>query len=97
MEQQNISIKIAGKEFPLTIDRDDEEVVRMAAERIGEMVSEVTDRYENVDLCDVLSVILLGEEKKLIDLQRRYNGDSEGVFQQLKDLDTHLEEYLLSR
>ncbi|MBR4660321.1 MAG: cell division protein ZapA [Bacteroidales bacterium] len=97
MEQQNISIKIAGKEFPLTIDRDDEEVVRMAAERIGEMVAEVTDRYENVDMCDVLSVILLGEEKKLIDLQRRYNGDSEGVFQQLKDLDIQLEEYLLSR
>ena len=69
----------------------------MAAERIGEMVAEVTDRYENVDMCDVLSVILLGEEKKLIDLQRRYNGDSEGVFQQLKDLDIQLEEYLLSR
>ena len=97
MDQQRISIRIAGFEYPLNVERDQEEVIRLAAARINEKVDEIRDRYQNVDIRDILSIVLLEEEKKLIELQRRYNAESEGIFRKLLSLDQDLDNYLLSR
>ena len=95
--KQNISIKIAGQEFHLSVDPEQEEVIRMAALRINEKVDELRDHYQTVELCDILSIVLLEEEKKLIELQRRYNAEADGIFSRLHSLDKDLNDYLHGR
>ncbi|MFT6769029.1 MAG: cell division protein ZapA (FtsZ GTPase activity inhibitor), partial [Flavobacteriales bacterium] len=36
MSELSIKVKIAGRQFPLTIQREEEEAVRLAAKRVDE-------------------------------------------------------------
>ena len=69
--KQNIKIKIAGDEYQLAVDPDLEEGIRAAADRINENVDYLLDHYGNVSPKQVLGIVLLREEVKLIELQKR--------------------------
>ena len=95
--KQNIKIKIAGDEYQLAVDPDLEEGIRAAADRINENVNYLMDRYGNVSLKQVLGIVLLREEVKLIELQRRNAGEAGAMERELEALNAELDEYLLSR
>lgn len=95
--KQNITIKLAEEEFPLAVEPELEEGIRAAAERINEQYAYLSDHYGNVSAKQVLSMLLLMEETKLVELQRKNAGEAGDMIKDIEALNAELDEYLLSR
>ena len=59
MSDLSIKVVIAGRTFPLTIDREEEELVRKATKAINEKVDEYVNNYAIKDKQDVLAMVAL--------------------------------------
>lgn len=51
-----INIKIDGRNYPLNIDRNDEERYRKAAKIVNETITEFRKRFQNNDQQDILAM-----------------------------------------
>ena len=71
--KQRITLKIAGKETQHLVDAEREEVIRAAADRINQEIDALRFDFRNHELSEVLSMILLSEETKLLELEARTN------------------------
>lgn len=59
MEELTISVIIADRPYRLTIKRDEEEVIRKAAESINNMIKEYSSNYAFNDKQDLLAMVAL--------------------------------------
>ena len=75
-------------------ERPMEELIRAAADRINREIDSLRYDYRNQDLSDVLRLILLSEETKLLELEARNSNETNSVFRRLEELDADLGEYL---
>lgn len=55
----SIKVNIAGRNYPLTIERDEEEVVRRAAQSINENIKKLQANYAVRDIQDLLAMTSL--------------------------------------
>jgi len=95
MEKQTINIIIGGRSYKFQVAPENESKVRAAAKKIETKVTSYLQRYENKDMQDILSIVLLDTTLSLISME---NKDEMGdVMQQLQDLDKKLEKYISSR
>ena len=92
--KQRITLRIAGKESELMVDSSREELIRAAAARINKEFEALRYDYRNQDPADVLRLILLSEEMKLIESESRNKMENSSLIQRLEELDAGLEEYL---
>ncbi len=92
--KQRITLKIAGKETEHVVDAAREEVIRAAADRINKEIDSLRFDFRDQDLSDVLSMLLLSEETKLLELEARTNRETDNMLRRLEELDTSLGEYL---
>jgi len=94
---QNITIQIANENYPLAVEPQLEEAIRTAAEKINELYSYQMDHFGNVSDKQVLSMLLLQEESKLIEAQMKDAGSTREILSEIDALNAELDEYLLSR
>lgn len=92
--KQRITLKIAGKETTHLIDAEREEIIRAAAERINREIDSLRFDFRDQGLSEVLSMLLLSEETKLMELEARNKMENDRVLRRLEDLDASLGEYL---
>ena len=92
--KQRITLKIAGKETQHLVDAGREEVIRAAADRINKEIDALRFDFRAQDLSDVLSMLLLSEETKLLELEARTNRETDNMLRRLEELDTSLGDYL---
>jgi len=59
MSELSIKVTIGGRSYPLTINRDEEEKVRKAANEIDKCVKELKSNYAVVDMQDLLAMTAL--------------------------------------
>jgi cell division protein ZapA len=57
MEELSIKIKIADREYPMKVKRDDEERVRMASRLINEKLKSYKDQFGIDDKQDLLAMV----------------------------------------
>jgi cell division protein ZapA len=57
MEELSIKIKIADREYPMKVKRDDEERVRMASRLINEKLKSYRDQFGLEDKQDLLAMV----------------------------------------
>lgn len=95
--KQKITVQIAGREYPLNVESDKEEAIRSALKKLNLEIDELQYNYHGQDLRDILSIVLLSEEKKLVDLESNGNVVINEDIGRLEELDKLLEDYLLSR
>ena len=76
------------------VDPEREEIIRRAAKRINDEVDSLRFDFRDQDLSDVLSMILLSEETRLLEMEARNMNETNSVLQRLGDLDAALGEYL---
>ena len=95
-EQLKIKLSIANRVYPLTIAPSQEEGLRSAAKKIEAMISQFEQNYSVRDKQDVLAMCALQfasqVEQKSIDKE----DVNEDVQNRLADLDTLLQEHLIS-
>lgn len=94
---QNITVKIAGKEFSLTVDSSMEERVRQAVDKLRLEIESLQYDYHGQDLKDILSVVLLSEEVNLVNLEMNSKAEINNTLQKLEELDSSLGDYLYGR
>ena len=95
MEKQTINITIGGRSYKFQVAPENESKVRAAAKKIDTKITSYLQRYENKDMQDILSIVLLDTTLNLITLENKE--DMQDVMNQLRDLDTKLEKYISSR
>ncbi len=95
--KQRITVKIAGREFELNVESEQEEAIRSAVKKLNMEIDELQYNYHGKDMRDILSIVLLSEEKRLIEMESRDNFVINDDINKLEELDRSLGEYLLSR
>ena len=82
-----IILKIAGREYPLTIDRKDEEKYRKAAKEVNELVTLFSKSY-GVDSENYLAMAAL--QLALMNINTEMSRDYQAVVDELRAFETEL-------
>lgn len=88
----HIKLQIAGRYYPLIIDRKDEEKVRKAASVINEKFSQYQQRYRDKDGQDFLAMAAFQFVLKLIDLEEK--SSETPLITAISDISDELEEFM---
>lgn len=92
--KQNITVKLAGKEYPLCIDSEREEIIRSAAAKLNLEIDALKFDYGDRSMAEILSVLLLSVQSRLMELEAEKAGKVRGTMSELEDLTTDLDKYL---
>lgn len=93
-EQLKIKLSIANRVYPLTIASDQEEGLRLAAQKIETTVKKFEQSYSVQDKQDVLAMCALQFAAKTEQTKINKNSLSETLEKRLLDLDARLEQHL---
>jgi cell division protein ZapA len=93
-EQLKIKLSIANRVYPLTVTPDQEEGLRLAAQKIDETVKKFEQSYSVQDKQDVLAMCALQFAAETEQTKINNNSLSETLEQRLIDLDKRLEQHL---
>ncbi len=94
-EKLSINIKIDGRNYPLKVERENEEKFRKAAKIINDIILQYRQRYLNSDSQDVLAMTAIQFVLKNIELEEKI--DQSPILDELKQLDEELGDYLSLR
>ncbi len=61
-----ISVTIAGRKYTLSVERNDETLIRNAAETMNRRISDFARKYPGKDMQDILSMILISNAAELV-------------------------------
>lgn len=80
MSEFSITVNIADRSYPMTIDRKDEEVVRKAAKSINQLIKLYSDNYAFKDKQDLLAMVAIHYTTSALNNELQLsNGDTELV------------------
>lgn len=87
MSELSITVRIAGRQFPLTIERQEEEMVRNAAKMVDEQFRFFSDNYAVKDRADLLAMAALQMATTALKAKEAAHPDdaSENALQELRD------------
>ena len=91
-DKLSIKIKIDGREYPLKVERNDEEKYRKAAKIINDIILQYRQKYSNSSTQDFLAMTAFQFVLKTIELEEKV--DRSPLFDELKKLDEELSDYL---
>lgn len=92
-EEFLINIEIAGKKYPLTIKRRDEELVRAAAAQINSKILQYRQHFAvDVDMKDLLAMVAF--QLSMHNLQLEEKNDTSPFTEKIQELTSEVEEYL---
>ena len=96
MPEVSIKIKIAGREYPLTVKHDEEEKILKAAALINEQVSEYEKNYSVNNKQDLLAMSALHMATQLVQLQQTAvkTEQTANLTNQLIELERYVSDYL---
>lgn len=92
MSEFSINVNIAGRTYPLTIQRSEEEYVRKAAQAINDNVKHLQQNYAVKDSQDLLAMTALEYSSEL--LVKKGTVEQEHLMKQLEQLEQKLTSYL---
>jgi len=87
-----INIKIDGRNYPLNIDRKDEERYRKAAKIVNETITEFRTRFQNNDQQDIMAMTAFQAALNYTRLQDRQ--DYSQFIDDIKDLNDDISDFL---
>jgi cell division protein ZapA len=95
--KDNLSIKvsIAGRIYPLTIERNEEENIRKAVKAINEKVSDYEKNFDIKDRQDLLAMTSLFFASQSMELQHRNYKDEKNILGRLEKADKLLSAELI--
>lgn len=96
-EKLKINITIAEREYPLTINPEQEEGLRSASQKIETMIKQFEQNYAVKDKQDLLAMCALQFATQVEHKQSEKNNIDEQVIKKLEKLDNLLENYLQSK
>lgn len=92
MSQLSIKVNIAGRTYPLTIERSEEEMIRKAADNINESIKNLKENYAVKDIQDLLAMTALQLSTKSNTISKEVEDDK--VSDELIALNEELSDFL---
>ena len=92
MNELSIKVTIAGRTYPLTIDRSEEEKIRVAVSKINDNIKDLRDNYAVKDTQDLLAMTALqfSTQSELLDS----SVDADKLGNALSEVNDRLKSYL---
>jgi cell division protein ZapA len=87
-----INIRIDGKNYPLTIDAEDEERYRLAAKRVNEIVRKYREQFGGQDSKDILAMAAF--QIALSNTEADERNDKSLFIEELKNLNDDISDFL---
>ncbi len=97
MDKLTITVTIADRPYRLTIDRNEEELIRRAAIEVNKTIKNYSESYAYNDKQDLLAMVAL---EKTSDALAHKKTDTEGDVQiesKLTEINSLLSEYLIEK
>ena len=86
-DKLSIKVSVAGRIYPLAIERDEEENVRKAVKLINEKVSDFEKNFDIKDRQDLLAMVSLNFVPQYLEAKDSLQKDDKGVIEKLEKLD----------
>ncbi len=86
MSTLKVKIDIAGRQYPLNINAEEEEAVRSAGKEINKLIQEFEDRYAVTDKQDAISMVALQMASKYNLLKQSGTGNEVEINEKLNQL-----------
>ncbi len=87
MSELTISVTIAERPYRLTIQRDEEEVIRKATNEINKKIKEYSNNFAFNDMQDLIAMVILEFSTKVIKFEEDLKGDDNNINNKLVELD----------
>jgi len=94
MSKLSIKVNIGNRVYPLTIDREEEELIRKAAKRVNDNMKQLESTYSVSDKQDLLAMTALFFSNKALEVDDKIEDISDNVSEKLSDIESDLEQYL---
>lgn len=95
MDKLSINIKIENRNYPMKINTEDEEDLRLAGKLINDKIKMFRSHFNRSDLQDLLSMIAIEVVSENIKLKNRLATEQDSINKQLEHLDKKLSNYLV--
>lgn len=89
-DKLTITLNIAGRPCVLTIEREEEEEIRKAAQLINSKIAKYREKYATADPVDFLAVTALQFTVELLEIEKR--NDIEPILDEVKRISSRLDE-----
>jgi cell division protein ZapA len=96
MSKLSIKVNIGNRVYPLTIDREEEELIRKAAKRVNDNMKQLESTYSVSDKQDLLAMTALFFSNKALEVDDKIEDISDTVSEKLDTIESDLEQYLSS-
>lgn len=90
----NINVSIAGRPYNLTIERNDEEDVRDAANKVNNAIRDYSNAFEYKDHQDLFAMMALQFATNSIQLENEKSFRDKELVEKLSDLDGLLNKHI---
>ena len=94
MEEFSISVNVADRTYKLTIEKQEEEIVRKAAKLINEKIKEFSTNYAFKDKQDLLAMIALQYTSSTLNYEQSKDYTNTLLKDKLIELDGLLDKHL---
>lgn len=91
-EKIHIKLRVNNKEYPLTVDRNKEEIYRIAERRINERLNLYKQKFDGLDEVFYMSMTMLDLTVRLAEIEKR--NDTKPYDDMLSTLTAEIEEAL---
>ena len=93
MEQLSIRLKIGNREYPMTIKKEEEELIRKVGKEINDKISSYKTKMNIDDPQDLLAMVAFDSYIKLSN-QNKSSVGSNQVLENLKEMNKSVDNYL---
>jgi cell division protein ZapA len=93
---QKIKINIANRTYPLSVEEDQEEIVRKSAKKINDAINNYEEKYAVQDKQDSLAMYALQITSQSQDLTNRKEDDLSKIYIELNEINEMISNCLKS-
>ena len=94
MNELTISVTIAERPYRLTIQRDEEEVIRKATDEINKKIKEYSNNFAFNDIQDLIAMVILEFATKVVNFEEDLKGNETKTINKLVDINKLLSDSL---
>ena len=91
-DKLTLTLNIAGRPCVLTIEREEEEAIRKAAQLINSKIAKYREKYANADPVDFLAVTALQFTVKMLEAEKQNN--IEPVLDRVREISSRLDGFV---
>ena len=94
MGKVSIKVKIAGREYPLTVKSEERDSIVRAAEMVNKKLKEYSENYSVSDKQDLLAMCALQFSTEYINAENDSSLLSEGLEERIVEIEQFVSDYL---